>query len=107
MMARIKAKPPDKANELKPQIDEARKEWNNTGNTSANAQVNNSGGLTSKNIASETGGSQAPPERTLGGNGSVNPSDCDVPIPKTNAANPDATSAVDPVSASVNKGINL
>lgn len=65
-------------------------------------------GINSQTVASETGGgSQAPHERTLGGNGSVNPSACDVPIPKTNAANPDAAASVDPVSSSVNKGINF
>ena len=74
---------------------------NNFSQASNNPQMNFS------NTDGITGGSQAPPERTLGGNGSVNPSDCDIPIPKTNAANPDAASSVDPVSSSVNKGINF
>lgn len=80
------------------------------GNNATNEQTTASNSIpkiNSQTVAAEGGGSEAPPERTLGGNGSVNPSDCDVPIPKTNAANPDAASSVDPVSSSVNKGINF
>lgn len=58
-------------------------------------------------IESNTGNATPVQSNSLGGNGSVNPSDCDVPIPKTNAANPDVASSVDPVSSSVNKGINF
>lgn len=58
-------------------------------------------------IESNTGNATPVQSNSLGGNGSVNPSDCDIPIPKTNAANPDAASSVDPVSSSVNKGINF
>lgn len=58
-------------------------------------------------IESNTGHATPVQSNSLGGNGSVNPSDCDVPIPKTNAAAPDAASSVDPVSSSVNKGINF